>query len=533
MTGDEAAERLPVPRLALDTGTSEAQVGARGRGAALSLVVRAEALTSVGVLGGRRQIKEAQLADLHSRVEKDRHGRSIRQLQGHVARETGINETSGGVGEKAQASKRRLTFQASRNVVAQGDQFVGCAQHEFAGVKDEGIIRPHIDAVCEVRLVGRGVDHRVAMVVKKPKKPIQAHVNTCGLNQRAIQRIQLDSSAIKACRNIAITEQHGAILAQFRPPIVPRRARWLTAKLPLVPTPNYEMLRAPILAWYELHRRELPMRASDVSPWGTLVFEVMSQQTPIPRVQPIWVRWMRLWPSPADFAAASPAEALVEWAHLGYPSRALRLRECAQVIVRDFGGSVPDSYEALLALPGIGPYTASALASFQFHERIPVLDTNIRRVFARVRDGVEFARRSAPSRAEYAAALDWLPENGADCARWNVAIMEFGALVCTQRSPKCQDCPLRKDCAWAKAGFPPAEVRPRGQSWKGTDRQARGRVMAALRTSPDGLSIDEALAAARLEGADPEQAPRVIEALISDGLVAEDSTTRRITLPRE
>ena len=293
------------------------------------------------------------------------------------------------------------------------------------------------------------------------------------------------------------------------------------------------MLRAPILAWYELHRRKLPMRASDVSPWGTLVFEVMSQQTPIPRVQPIWERWMRLWPSPADFAAASPAEALVEWAHLGYPSRALRLRECAQVIVRDFGGSVPDSYEALLALPGIGPYTASALASFQFHERIPVLDTNIRRVFARVRDGVEFARRSAPSRTEFAAAVDWLPENGVDCARWNVAIMEFGALVCTQRSPKCQDCPLRKDCAWAKAGFPPAEVRPRGQRWKGTDRQARGRVMAALRTSPEGISIDEAVAAARLEGADPEQAPRVIEALISDGLVAEDSTTRHITLPRE
>ena len=293
------------------------------------------------------------------------------------------------------------------------------------------------------------------------------------------------------------------------------------------------MLRAPILAWYELHRRELPMRASDVSPWGTLVFEVMSQQTPIPRVQPIWERWMRLWPTPADFAAASPAEALVEWAHLGYPSRALRLRECAQVIVREWGGEVPDSYEALLALPGIGPYTASALASFQFHERIPVLDTNIRRVFARVRDGVEFARRSAPSRAEFAAAVGWLPENGVDCARWNVAIMEFGALVCTQRSPKCQDCPLRKDCAWAKAGFPPAEVRPRGQSWKGTDRQARGRVMAALRRSPEGISIDEAVAAARLEGADPQQAPRVIEALISDGLVAEDSTTRRITLPRE
>ncbi|MBF0955385.1 MAG: A/G-specific adenine glycosylase [Actinomyces sp.] len=287
------------------------------------------------------------------------------------------------------------------------------------------------------------------------------------------------------------------------------------------------------MEWYRLHRRDLPMRADDVSPWGTLVFEVMSQQTPIPRIQPIWERWMSLWPTPADLAKASPAEVLVEWSHLGYPSRALRLRDCALSITHDFGGVLPSTYEALLELPGIGPYTASAIASFQFHQRVPVLDTNIRRVFARICDGVEFARRSAPSRFEFAAAMEWLPEDGAECALWNVAIMEFGALVCTQRSPKCDDCPLREDCAWAEAGFPPAEVRPRGQAWKGTDRQARGRVMAALRASPSGISIDEAAAAARLEGADPQQAPRVIEALIRDGLVAEEVATRHITLPRE
>ena len=287
------------------------------------------------------------------------------------------------------------------------------------------------------------------------------------------------------------------------------------------------------MEWYRLHRRDLPMRDDDVSPWGTLVFEVMSQQTPIPRVQPIWERWMSLWPTPADLAKASPAEVLVEWSHLGYPSRALRLRDCALSITRDFRGVLPSTYEALLGLPGIGPYTASAIASFQFHQRIPVLDTNIRRVFARICDGVEFARRSTPSRCEFAAAMQWLPEDGAECAVWNVAIMEFGALVCTQRSPKCAGCPLRKNCAWAKAGFPPAEVRPRGQAWKGTDRQARGRVMAALRASPLGISIDEAVAAARLEGADPQRAPRVIEALIRDGLVAEEVATRHITLPRE
>ena len=167
------------------------------------------------------------------------------------------------------------------------------------------------------------------------------------------------------------------------------------------------------MEWYRLHRRDLPMRADDVSPWGTLVFEVMSQQTPIPRVQPIWERWMSLWPTPADLTKASPAEVLVEWSHLGYPSRALRLRDCALSITRDFGGVLPSSYEALLDLPGIGPYTASAIASFQFHQRIPVLDTNIRRVFARICDGVEFARRCAPSRSEFTAAMEWLPEDGA------------------------------------------------------------------------------------------------------------------------
>ena len=146
------------------------------------------------------------------------------------------------------------------------------------------------------------------------------------------------------------------------------------------------------MEWYRLHRRDLPMRADDVSPWGTLVFEVMSQQTPIPRVQPIWERWMSLWPTPADLAKASPAEVLVEWSHLGYPSRALRLRDCALSITRDFRGVLPSTYEALLGLPGIGPYTASAIASFQFHQRIPVLDTNIRRVFARICDGVETAQ---------------------------------------------------------------------------------------------------------------------------------------------
>ncbi|MDC4233458.1 A/G-specific adenine glycosylase [Actinomyces sp. B33] len=319
------------------------------------------------------------------------------------------------------------------------------------------------------------------------------------------------------------------------------------------------------------------MRRPDVAPWATLVFEVMSQQTPIPRVQPVWERWMRLWPEPADLAAASPADVLVEWGRLGYPSRALRLRDCAIAIAARPGGRVPADYEELLALPGIGPYTASALASFQFHARLPVLDTNVRRVLARVLDGAQFAPKSAPTRTETARAAALLPVDGADAARWNVAVMEFGALVCTQRSPSCDGCVLRGRCAWATAGFPEAPTRPRGQAWAGTDRQARGRVLAALRGlheenrassvpparpseekgrsasppsqsseaasatglsrvpgpaagQPIGLSREEALRAATLPDADPAQAPRVLASLVADGLVAEDPAGL-ITLP--
>ncbi|WP_165217759.1 A/G-specific adenine glycosylase [Schaalia sp. ZJ1691] len=279
------------------------------------------------------------------------------------------------------------------------------------------------------------------------------------------------------------------------------------------------------------------MRRDDVSPWGSVVFEVMSQQTPIPRVQPIWERWMMLWPTPADLAAADTSAVLVEWKTLGYPSRALRLKECAAAISARPGGQVPADIEALMSLPGIGPYTASAVASFQFHARVPVLDTNVRRVFARVLDGQEFASRGAPTKGEIARATHFLPEDGAACARWNVAIMEFGAITCTQRRPHCDSCPIRSACQWAHLGFPRAETRPKGQEWKGTDRQARGRVLAALRLlHEDGqahpsMTQAEALTAATLPGAPPDQAARVVDGLVRDGLLRHDPETLRYSLP--
>lgn len=342
------------------------------------------------------------------------------------------------------------------------------------------------------------------------------------------------------------------------------------------------LLRERILAWFDANRRDLPMRAEGVPPWGTLVGEVMSQQTPMPRVQPIWARWMRLWPTPTDLAAASPAQVLVEWGSLGYPSRALRLRECAIAISERPGGRVPANYEELLSLPGIGPYTASALVSFQFHGRIAVLDTNIRRVLVRTLLGLERPSSSAPTAAERALADSLLPLDGAACAKWNVAIMEFGALRCVQRAPACEDCPLADSCRWLAAGRPASQRPGRTQAWAGTDRQARGRVIALLRSlhaevdgsrafharspsarashssaesitsaehggpstdeggaaasssaipeAPVSVSRAEALEAATLPGAEPDQAPRVLAALLADGLVVE-TPDGRIALP--
>ena len=221
------------------------------------------------------------------------------------------------------------------------------------------------------------------------------------------------------------------------------------------------------------------MRAADVSDWGTLVFEIMSQQTPIARVQPIWLEWMERWPTPEDVAAASSADIIVAWANLGYPSRALRLKACAAAIVEKHGGEVPLSLKELTLLPGVGTYTASALLAFRHGIRVPVLDTNVRRVLVRFLDGREFPPHTTPSKAETMRADAILPEDGHHAAEVSLSLMEFGALVCTQLSPSCDECTIHANCAWATAGFPKDEKRPTPQPYAGTDRQARGRIMNA------------------------------------------------------
>lgn len=281
-------------------------------------------------------------------------------------------------------------------------------------------------------------------------------------------------------------------------------------------------LHEPLLRWYDDHARDLPWRAPGTTPWAVLLSEVMSQQTPVARVEPAWRAWLARWPDPAALAAASTADVLRAWDRLGYPRRALRLHECARVLVERHGGQVPDDEAALLALPGVGTYTAAAVLAFAFGKRAVVLDTNVRRVLARAVGGAALPPPSQ-TRAEEQRAAAALPADPATSARWNVAVMELGALVCTARAPRCDACPVRDRCAWLAAGRP-ADThagRRRTQAWHGTDRQARGRVLALLRSLPAPATHGQVLAAATLPDAPPEQPGRVVASLLADGLVAE------------
>lgn len=208
----------------------------------------------------------------------------------------------------------------------------------------------------------------------------------------------------------------------------------------------------------------------------------MLQQTPVVRVQPVWEDWMQRWPTPAAFAAESQAEILRAWGRLGYPRRALRLHAAAAVIVDKHHGAVPDTFEELLALPGIGTYTAAAVAAFAFGRRETVVDTNIRRVHARLVIG-QALPAPALTAVEMKLAAELLPADAAESVEWNAGVMELGALVCTARNPKCDLCPVRDQCAWIAAGQPEPTYIPKGQPWAGTDRQVRGAVMAVLRAA--------------------------------------------------
>jgi A/G-specific adenine glycosylase len=267
-----------------------------------------------------------------------------------------------------------------------------------------------------------------------------------------------------------------------------------------------------LLQWYDEFQRDLPWRRQGVSAWQILVSEFMLQQTPVARVEPIWRDWVARWPTPSATAAASAADVLRAWGKLGYPRRAKRLHECATVIAVEHGDVVPDDVDALLALPGVGTYTARAIACFAYDRRVPVVDTNVRRVVARAVHG----RADSPASVRDLTDVDAILPNDSRAPRFSIALMELGATVCTARSPRCGLCPLSA-CAWRSAGFPPStEPARKVQKFAGTDRQVRGRLLDVLRANDAPVNRTQ-LDVAWLT--DPAQRDRALDSLLTDGLV--------------
>ncbi|MFE2292101.1 A/G-specific adenine glycosylase [Streptomyces sp. NPDC059452] len=274
-------------------------------------------------------------------------------------------------------------------------------------------------------------------------------------------------------------------------------------------------LHTPVIGWFEQHARDLPWRRPEAGAWGVMVSEFMLQQTPVNRVLPVYEQWLARWPRPADLAAEAPGEAVRAWGRLGYPRRALRLHGAAQAITERHGGDVPSEHAQLLALPGIGEYTAAAVASFAYGQRHAVLDTNVRRVFARAANGIQYPP-NATTAAERKLARALLPDEDERAARWAAATMELGALVCTARNEDCDHCPIASQCAWRLAGKPAHQGPPRkGQTYAGTDRQVRGRLLAVLRDALD--PVPQAALDAVWE--EPVQRARALDGLVADGLV--------------
>lgn len=285
-----------------------------------------------------------------------------------------------------------------------------------------------------------------------------------------------------------------------------------------VPPADRRELVDQVLEWYDEHARDLPWRRPETTAWAVMVSEFMLQQTPVARVLEPWRQWLDRWPTPAALAAAPAGEAVRAWGRLGYPRRALRLHRAAEVITEQHDGEVPRDHAVLLGLPGVGSYTAAAIASFAYRQRHVVLDTNVRRVLARTCSGVPHPP-PATTAADTLLAAECLPEDPERAAQWAAASMELGATVCTARAPSCDRCPVSALCAWQAAGRPPAEgVARRRQTYEGTDRQCRGALLAVLRSS------DAFVAGAELDACwpDPTQRDRALTSLIVDGLVVGD-----------
>jgi A/G-specific adenine glycosylase len=284
-------------------------------------------------------------------------------------------------------------------------------------------------------------------------------------------------------------------------------------------------LVTPLLDWYDVHARDLPWRGEQATPWSVMVSEFMLQQTPVSRAEPVHRQWLETWPTPAALASAPSGEAVRAWGRLGYPRRALRLHAAATAIVEWYDGRVPAAYDDLRALPGVGDYTAAAIATFAFGKRHAVLDTNVRRVLARLVSGAELPPVAATA-GEKRLAESLLPDDEAEAATWSIAVMELGALVCTATTPRCGVCPVAERCVWRADGYPAYDGPARkAQTWAGTDRQCRGRLLAVVRDAEGSVPQG------RLDRVwdDTAQRGRCLQSLLGDGLLV--STPEGYALP--
>ena len=261
--------------------------------------------------------------------------------------------------------------------------------------------------------------------------------------------------------------------------------------------------------WYWKNKRPLPWRNS--TPWGVVVSEFMLQQTPVNRVLPVWEVWMKKWPTPKHLAKAKKPDVIKYWGRLGYPRRALRLHETSKIITTKYRGSIPKTLPELRELPGVGEYTAAAIYSFAYGKRALVLDTNIRRVFARAIDGKEYASLTLNNK-ERTKREKLIPR---EASLWAAATMELGATICTARSPQCEICPIAQSCVWRFKGYPKSRAPKRKtQEWHGTDRQCRGTILNYLREKDRGTrSQFEKL------WSDKKQLEKALKSLETDGLI--------------